>query len=89
MKEKNVDAIIIIGTSADLITFVRQMKENKFGVKYFHGYKGTWEGEFSKALGKDAEYVLADGLDSGRRVFLTRKRRGWESVTLTSSGNDR
>jgi branched-chain amino acid transport system substrate-binding protein len=61
MKEKNVDAIIIIGTSADLITFVRQMKENKFGVKYFHGYKGTWEGEFAKALGKDADYVLADG----------------------------
>ncbi len=61
LKEKNVDAIIIIGTSADLITFVRQMKENKFSVKYFYGYKGTWQGEFSKALGKDAEYILADG----------------------------
>jgi branched-chain amino acid transport system substrate-binding protein len=61
LKEKNVDAILIIGTSADLITFVRQMKENKFGVKVFYGYKGTWQGEFSKALGKDAEYVLADG----------------------------
>jgi branched-chain amino acid transport system substrate-binding protein len=61
LKDKNVDALIIVGTSADLITFVRQMKENKFSVKYFHGYKGTWQGEFSQALGKDAEYILADG----------------------------
>jgi branched-chain amino acid transport system substrate-binding protein len=61
LKEKNIDAIIVLGTSADLITFFRQMKENKFSVKYFHGYKGTWQAEFSRALGKDAQYVLADG----------------------------
>lgn len=61
LKDKNVDGLIIIGTSADLITFVRQMKENKLSVKYFYGIKGTWQGEFSKALGKDAQYILADG----------------------------
>jgi branched-chain amino acid transport system substrate-binding protein len=61
LKEKNVDAIIILGTSADCITFFRQMKENKLSVKFFYGIKGTWQAEFWKALGKDAQYVLSDG----------------------------
>jgi branched-chain amino acid transport system substrate-binding protein len=76
LKEKNVDAIIILGTSADCITFFRQMKENKLSVKYFHGIKGTWQGEFWKALGKDAQYVLADGFWSESFAYPGAKELG-------------
>jgi len=60
-KSLGVDSILIFGADTDVITFVRQMKENNLNVKYFHGWKGTWAGEFSKALGKDAQYILCDG----------------------------
>lgn len=60
-KSIGVDAILIFGADADCITFVRQMKENNFNVKYLHGWKGTWAGEFWRALGKDAQYILCDG----------------------------
>jgi branched-chain amino acid transport system substrate-binding protein len=60
-KSLGVDSILIFGADTDVITFVRQMKENKLNVKYFHGWKGTWAGEFWKALGKDAQYILCDG----------------------------
>ncbi len=76
LKEKNVDSIIILGTSADCITFFRQMKENKLSVKYFHGIKGTWQGEFWKALGKDAQYVLADGFWSENFTYPGAKELG-------------
>lgn len=60
-KSLGVDSILIFGADTDIITFVRQMKENNLNVKYFHGWKGTWAGEFWKALGKDAQYILCDG----------------------------
>ena len=60
-KSAGIDAILIFGADADCITFVRQMKENKLNVKYMHGWKGTWAGEFWSALGKDAQYILCDG----------------------------
>ncbi|MEO0272105.1 MAG: amino acid ABC transporter substrate-binding protein [candidate division WOR-3 bacterium] len=60
-KNANVDSILIFGAEADVITFVRQMKESSLSVKYMHGWKGTWAGEFWKALGKDAQYILCDG----------------------------
>jgi len=60
-KSIGVDAILIFGADADCITFVRQMKEAKLNVKYLHGWKGTWAGEFWSALGKDAQYILCDG----------------------------
>lgn len=60
-KDAGVDAILIFGADTDCITFVRQMKENKLNAKYFHGWKGTWAGEFWQALGKDAQYILCDG----------------------------
>jgi branched-chain amino acid transport system substrate-binding protein len=60
-KSLGVDAILIFGADADCITFVRQMKESKLNVKYMHGWKGTWAGEFWSALGKDAQYILCDG----------------------------
>ena len=61
MKSKGVDAIIIFNNPNDCVTIVRQMKENNFSVKYFEGIKGAWTAEFSKPLGKDAQYVLCDG----------------------------
>jgi branched-chain amino acid transport system substrate-binding protein len=60
-KSLGVDSILIFGADTDVITFVRQMKENDLNVKYFHGWKGTWAGEFWNALGKDAQYILCDG----------------------------
>ena len=61
LKEKQVDAVITVGTTTDMITLVRQMKENKFSTKYFHGYKGTGQAEFAKALGKDSQYIVTGG----------------------------
>ncbi len=62
LKEKNVDAIVTVGTTTDIMTLIRQMKENKFSVKYFHGYKGTGQAAFAKALGKDSQYIVTDGM---------------------------
>jgi branched-chain amino acid transport system substrate-binding protein len=61
LKSKNIDGVIMFSASQDAITFVRQMKEAGLNLKYFHGYKGTWTTDFANALGKDAQYVVADG----------------------------
>ena len=61
MKAKGIDGVILFGASGDCITFVRQAKEVGLNLKYLHGYKGTWNSDFWNALGKDANYVLADG----------------------------
>ena len=60
-KAMGVDAILLFSSDKDCITFVRQMKKNDLSVRYFHGWKGAWAGDFWKALGKDAQYVLCDG----------------------------
>ena len=61
MKLKKVDSLFLFGSPADSVTFLRQMKENDFSVKYLHGYKGTWNTEFWDSLGEDAQYILFDG----------------------------
>ena len=61
LKSKGIDGAILFAPSADCVTFVRDMKEAGMSLKYLHGYKGTWAPDFYKALGKDAQYVLADG----------------------------
>ena len=60
-KNAGVDAILIFTSDTDCITFIRQMRESNFSVSYMHGWKGTWAGEFYKALGKDGQYILCDG----------------------------
>jgi len=75
-KTQGVDAILIFGADTDVITFVRQMKENNLSVKYFHGWKGAWAGEFWKALGKDAQYILCDGFWSMDFPFPGAKELG-------------
>lgn len=61
MKAAKVDAILLFGSPADSITMVRQMKELGLNVKYLHGWKGTWTGEFHDALGTDSDFIIADG----------------------------
>ena len=76
LKSKKVDGILIFGSPSDTVTFVRQMKENNFNVKYFHGYKGTWVSEFWEALGKDAQYIMCDGFWSETYPFPGSKELG-------------
>lgn len=61
LKSKGIDGAILFAGSADCVTFVRQMKQAGLNLKYLHGYKGTWAPDFWNALGKDAQYVFADG----------------------------
>jgi branched-chain amino acid transport system substrate-binding protein len=61
LKTKGIDGAILFAPSVDCVTFVRNLKEAGMSLKYLHGYKGTWAPDFYKALGKDAQYVLADG----------------------------
>jgi len=60
MKAAGVEAIVVLCSSTDGITFIRQMKENNFNVKYIWGAKGFWPVEFRDALGKDSDYIVSD-----------------------------
>lgn len=61
LQATDTDAMFVFGSPADTITLVRQMKELGFSVPYFHGWKGTWTGEFADTLGEDSNYILTDG----------------------------
>jgi branched-chain amino acid transport system substrate-binding protein len=60
-KSQGVDAILVMGNLPEMVVLVSQMKQMNFSVKYFQGWKGTWQNEFWQILGKDAEGVLCDG----------------------------
>jgi branched-chain amino acid transport system substrate-binding protein len=55
------DSLLWLGSPTDSITLIRQIKQNRLNLKYIHGYKGFWPGEFYQALGKDADYIIHDG----------------------------
>jgi len=76
LKSKGVDGAILFAGSGDCVTFVRQMKEAGLNLKYLHGYKGTWGTEFWNALGKDAQYILADGFWSETYPYPKAKEIG-------------
>jgi len=76
LKAKNIDAVISMTSSTDWVTLVRQSKENDFNVKFFYGIKGTWGTEFAKALGKDSQYVFADGFWSESYPYPMAKELG-------------
>jgi branched-chain amino acid transport system substrate-binding protein len=76
LKANRVDGILIFGSPADTVTFIRQMKEADFSVKYFHGYKGTWTSEFKDAMGKDSQYVMMDGFWSETYPYPGAKELG-------------
>jgi len=61
LKGKSADSAVIIASPSDMISILRQAKELDLNLKYTHGMKGAWGIEFSKAMGKDANYVLTDG----------------------------
>ena len=60
-KEAGVDAIFCLADTPQIVTFIRQSKENKYNFKWFQGFKGTWSYDFYKAMGKDADYIFCDG----------------------------
>jgi branched-chain amino acid transport system substrate-binding protein len=76
LKAANADAMLVFGSPSDTITLVRQMKELGFSVPYFHGWKGTWTGEFQKALGPDANHILTDGFWSSTYPYSGSKALG-------------
>jgi len=75
-KGAGVDAILLMANTADTVTLVRQMKKNNYNVKFFHGWKGTWETEFYQSLGKDADYIFCDGFWSEDYPFKGAKELG-------------
>lgn len=75
-KNAGVDAILLMANTADTVALVRQMKQHKFSVKFFHGWKGTWETEFYQTLGKDADYIFCDGFWSEDYPFKGAKALG-------------
>lgn len=76
LKAADADAMLVFGSPADTVTLIRQMKELGFSVPYFHGWKGTWTGEFHDALGKDSDYVLTDGFWSASYPYKGAKELG-------------
>jgi branched-chain amino acid transport system substrate-binding protein len=60
-KEAGVDAILCLADTPQIVTFLRQSKENKYNFMYFQGLKGTWSPDFYKAMGKDGDYIFDDG----------------------------
>jgi branched-chain amino acid transport system substrate-binding protein len=75
-KAANVDAILSMANVPEAITLVRQMKQSRFNVKYFQGFKGTWATEFYSALGKDSDYIFCDGFWSMDYPFPGAKELG-------------
>jgi branched-chain amino acid transport system substrate-binding protein len=61
LKQKNIDAVIVLISPADGITFVKQMKEQNYSPKMIFGWKGFWPTEFMKGLGADSNYMGHDG----------------------------
>lgn len=90
MKALGVDAILLFCNPTDAITLVRQMKEQGFSAPYFHGWKGTWTGEFHEALGEASDYILADGFWSmdyaypGARELGQRYEKQFNKQTVTA-----
>ena len=61
LKREGVDALVWLGSPADGITLIRQIKENKYNLKFIWGAKGFWPVEFMEALGPDSDYMVSDG----------------------------
>lgn len=75
-KALNVDAILFHASVDDCILLVQNMKALNFGVKYLHGWKGTWAKEFWQSLGKDALYILSDGFWSKDNAYAGSRELG-------------
>ncbi len=60
MKQSNVDAIVVLISAADGITFTKQMKEQNYSPKYMMGWKGFWPTEYMTGLGEMSDFVCYD-----------------------------
>ncbi len=60
MKQNDVDAIVVLISAADGITFTKQMKEQNYAPKYMMGWKGFWPSEYMQGLGDMSNYVCYD-----------------------------
>jgi branched-chain amino acid transport system substrate-binding protein len=87
MKEVGVDAIVVLISASDGITFVKQMKEQNFAPKLMMGWKGFWPVQFQEGLGADSEYILHDGFWSEDLAFTGAKELG-EAYKAAHDGND-
>jgi branched-chain amino acid transport system substrate-binding protein len=75
-KEAGADAVDVLISPADGITFVKQMKEQDYSPKYIFGFKGFWPVEFYKGLGEDAEYISHDSFWSEEYPYPYAKELG-------------
>ncbi|MFH1647662.1 MAG: amino acid ABC transporter substrate-binding protein [Chloroflexota bacterium] len=76
MKQANADAVLWLGSPPDSITLIRGIKEQQLNLKYIHGWKGFWNTEFQKALGKDSDYIIHDGFWAETLPFPGAKELG-------------
>ncbi len=78
LREGGADCAILFASMRDFETLMRQLKENKLNLPFTFAYKGAWSGKFWKDLGKDAQYILADGFWSMDYPFEGAKELGEE-----------
>lgn len=86
-KQANVDALVVLCSPADGITFVKQMKEQDFAPKLMMGWKGFWPVQFQQGLGADAQFIIHDGFWSEDLPFTGSKALG-EAYRTAHKGND-
>jgi branched-chain amino acid transport system substrate-binding protein len=86
-KQANVDALVVLCSAADGITFVKQMKEQNFAPKLMMGWKGFWPVQFKDGLGTDSQFILHDGFWSEDLPFTGSKALG-EAYRAAHDGND-
>jgi branched-chain amino acid transport system substrate-binding protein len=86
-KQSNVDAIVILISPSDGITFTKQMKEQAFSPKYMMGWKGFWPTQYMEGLGADSNYVCYDAFWSEDLPFTGAKELG-EAYKAENKGVD-
>jgi branched-chain amino acid transport system substrate-binding protein len=62
LKAAGIDGAFLICSTGDAITFTRQLKEAQYNIPFILGNKGTTNAEYWNSLGKDANYVMLDGI---------------------------
>jgi branched-chain amino acid transport system substrate-binding protein len=86
-KQAKCDAIVVLCSAADGITFVKQMKEQDYAPKLMMGWKGFWPVQFQQGLGTDSQFILHDGFWSEDLPFTGSKALG-EAYKAAHDGAD-
>jgi len=60
-KKAECDAIVVLCSPADGITFTKQCKEQDFSPRFTMGWKGFWPTQYMEGLGADSNYIHHDG----------------------------